>query len=301
MAETRRILVVDDDQEILNLLEELLTAFDFEILRAGDGLEAVKTLKEHRIDMILTDMYMPKINGIELITRIRKYDDEVPIILLTGHSTVDLTISALRAGATNFIVKPFDVKELMGIINKVFRAISEKEMDLAMNTYMQRFSKIWELPSDEMVLAKMSTIFQNDLQNLGIPQSLIGNYVLLLQEMTFNALYHGNLELTSEIREDGIDGQLQYQEEVHKRLNDPHYNARRILVEYWATPEEFALRVQDDGPGFDWQQWLSRVNSLDSLDGSGRGLLLVKSFARKLEFNESGNDLTIYLALNDAR
>jgi len=256
-------------------------------------------MKAEQIDMILTDMYMPKVNGIELITRIRKYDADVPIILLTGHSTVDLTIAALRAGATNFVVKPFDIKELLSIINKVFQVISEKEMDLAINSYLTRFQKSWTLPSDEMVIAQISGVFQNDLKNLGVPMAAIGNYLLLFQEMTFNALYHGNLELTSEIRDDGIDGQLQYQEKVASRLQDSRYNQRKILVEYTATAEKLMLRVKDEGPGFDWRSWLSRVNSMDSLDGSGRGLLLVKSFAEHLEFNDAGNDLTVYLSRNE--
>ncbi len=291
------ILLADDDKAVLGVLQEYLLLQGFKVLVSENGREALRELKKEHVDLVLTDMYMPEMTGMDLIERVRRYDQQVPIILLTGYSTVELTIEALRAGATNFIVKPFDLEELYKIIRTTLQRVEEAGSFTAINQYLSRFQRSFSLPNSEDELAHLIRLFQHDLQGFGFSPSQISNYLLLLQELLFNAIYHGNLEISSEVRKDGIDGQRKFQELVATRLADPGYSGRRIDLS-WSWRKEFlGITVRDDGPGFDWQLWLEKTRNLDSLDASGRGMMLIQSFTDKIEFNEQGNEITALLKL----
>ena len=291
------ILLADDDGAVLEVLQEYLLLQEFKVLVSENGREALRELKNEKVDLVLTDMYMPEMTGMDLIERVRRYDQQVPIILLTGYSTVELTIDALRAGATNFIVKPFNLDELYKIIQTTLRRVEEAGSFTTINQYLSQFQRSFSLPTSEDELAHLTRLFQHDLQGFGFSPSLISNYLLLLQELLFNAIYHGNLEISSEVRKEGIDGQRKFQELVVTRMADPGYSDRRIQLSWFWREKYLCITVRDDGPGFDWQLWLEKTRNLESLDASGRGMMLIQSFSDKIEFNEQGNEITALLKL----
>jgi FixJ family two-component response regulator len=291
------ILLADDDTAVLEVLEEYLLLQGFKVLVSENGREALRELKKEQIDLVLTDMYMPEMTGMDLIERVRRYDQQVPIILLTGYSTVELTIDALRAGATNFIVKPFDLEELHKIIQTTLQRVAEAGSFTAINQYLSQFQRSFSLPTSEDELVHLNRLFQHDLHGFGFSPSKISNYLLLLQELLFNAIYHGNLEISSEVRKEGLDGQRKFHELVVARQADPDYSERTVKLSWFWREDYLGITVRDDGPGFDWQLWLEKTVNIDSLGASGRGMMLIQSFADKIEFNERGNEITALLKL----
>ena len=114
------ILVVDDDKEIVKAIEIYLERENYQILKAYDGEEALKQLQENEIHLILLDIMMPKKDGIETLTEIRK-EKNIPIILLSAKSEDIDKIHGLNKGADDYITKPFNPEELIARVNAVLR------------------------------------------------------------------------------------------------------------------------------------------------------------------------------------
>ena len=118
-----KILLVDDDPDILDVLEIALSEENYEILKAGDGEEALKIIKAKPLDLVLLDNNMPKKNGREVCLEVKKdiLLRHLPIIMVTGKGEIDDKVGGINAGADDYIVKPFEPKELLARIRMVLR------------------------------------------------------------------------------------------------------------------------------------------------------------------------------------
>ncbi len=119
----KTILLVDDSYSIRESVSFLLTDYGFDVIKATDGQNALTFLDGRKIDLILTDLHMPIMNGIELISNVRKTDDykRIPILLLTTETLKEKKLEAKKAGATGWLNKPFEKQKLFKVINKVLR------------------------------------------------------------------------------------------------------------------------------------------------------------------------------------
>jgi len=107
-----RILVVDDEKSIRNTLRDILEYEQYVVDDASDGVEGLRLVRENRYDVILCDIRMPKMDGIELLTQIMEIS-ETPVIMISGHGTIDTAVEALRKGAYDYISKPLDLNRLL--------------------------------------------------------------------------------------------------------------------------------------------------------------------------------------------
>ena len=121
LPERKQILVVDDEPNLRRVLSALLARDDYDVHTAEDGEQALAVLKEHHLDMVVTDLRMPKIDGMELLRRVRAMDEELPVVIITAHGTVDNAVEALKTGAFDYITKPFDQTEVRTIVKKALR------------------------------------------------------------------------------------------------------------------------------------------------------------------------------------
>jgi DNA-binding response OmpR family regulator len=103
-----RVLVVDDEPYAVELLQECLTAKGYEVLTASDGEEALRKVKEERPHVILLDVRMPKMSGLEVLRRVREMDHEVGVIMVTAVNEEETGRQALQLGAFDYITKPLD-------------------------------------------------------------------------------------------------------------------------------------------------------------------------------------------------
>ncbi|HEY98169.1 MAG TPA: response regulator transcription factor [Dehalococcoidia bacterium] len=116
----KRILVVDDDTAILRLLSTNLKARGYEVLTATDGEEALETVQKEYIDLIILDIMMPKVDGVQVCRHIREWSD-IPIIILSARGDENDKVKCLELGADDYLTKPFGIAELMARINTAFR------------------------------------------------------------------------------------------------------------------------------------------------------------------------------------
>jgi len=121
LSEPKQILVVDDEPNLRRVLSAQLSRDGYEVHTADDGEQAEEMLLEHHIDLVITDLRMPKMDGMQLLRRALEIDNNLPVILLTAHGTVDNAVEALKTGAFDYLTKPFDQEEVRSIVRKALR------------------------------------------------------------------------------------------------------------------------------------------------------------------------------------
>lgn len=119
---TNTILVVDDELGYRDMLQMDLTGQGFNVFTAGGGLEALEILKKKKIDLVVTDMKMPDMDGLDTVIAIKKNHPGIPIILMTGYAVEDRVQTALQLKATACLKKPFDIEELAAVIQTALPA-----------------------------------------------------------------------------------------------------------------------------------------------------------------------------------
>src|ERR1019366_1357066 len=121
------ILIIDDEKSIRKTLNEILSFEGYKIDEAADGEEGLKKFKEKNFDIVLCDIKMPKLDGIEFLEKAREINDEVPIIIISGHGNIETAVEAVKKGAYDYISKPPDLRseehtsELQSLTNLVCR------------------------------------------------------------------------------------------------------------------------------------------------------------------------------------
>lgn len=129
MSETKRILVVDDEAQIIRVMRRILSAHQFDIRTAGDGESALDLFNDWKPDLIVTDLQMPNMDGLELCRRVREVSD-IPIIVLSVRDEEKTIVEALDTGADDYITKPFGTNELLARIRAGLRRLPEKTVDI---------------------------------------------------------------------------------------------------------------------------------------------------------------------------
>ncbi|MCI9258178.1 response regulator [Oscillospiraceae bacterium 42-9] len=112
MQQQKRILVVDDDEMNLTRTRIILKK-NYDVLLASSGMEALHILKTRKIDLVLLDIEMPKMNGFVTFQRMKEFVDEIPVIFLTASGLEGDVVSAIKLGAANYLKKPFQPQELL--------------------------------------------------------------------------------------------------------------------------------------------------------------------------------------------
>ncbi len=116
-----RILIVDDEKNIVTSLKEILTEEGFEVAAAGDGLGALEMIQADPPDLVLLDIWLPGMDGIEVLKTVKTYHPEIEVLIMSGHGTIDTAVKATKLGAHDFIEKPFSLDHLTQSIHNVFQ------------------------------------------------------------------------------------------------------------------------------------------------------------------------------------
>lgn len=134
----RKILVIDDEQNIRKMLTRVLSPEGFIVKEANNGLEALKRLQEENYSLVLLDLKMPGLNGIETLKKIRKNDLNLPVIMMSAYGSIPEAVEAMKLGALDYLIKPFDIEELKIIIK---RAIKQYELEVENIYYREEEEK----------------------------------------------------------------------------------------------------------------------------------------------------------------
>jgi two-component system, NtrC family, response regulator AtoC len=141
MNKQNYILVIDDEPHMRRVLEIMLRQAGHKVFSASDGQEALELMHANRIDLVITDMRMPRMDGIELLTRMRAEDNQTPVIVVTAHGSIESAVDAMRHGASDYILRPFDLETLELSISRVLK---EAEVALQNDFLREELGRGWD-------------------------------------------------------------------------------------------------------------------------------------------------------------
>jgi two-component system response regulator MprA len=128
MSDTPRILVVDDEPSVRQALSRAFALERYEVELAGDGVKALDVLAAKRFDAVVLDVTMPGVSGLEVCRRLRATGDNSPVLMLTARDAIDDRVAGLDAGADDYLVKPFALRELLARVRALLRRRSDDEV-----------------------------------------------------------------------------------------------------------------------------------------------------------------------------
>ena len=128
LLKTLKILIVEDESKIASLLKEAINEYFYSVIIAKDGEEGLKRFKTNKPDIVITDIMMPKTNGLEMTIKIKELDELVPIIILSAHSDKEKLLKAIDIGINKYFIKPFDPDEVLEHINKIAPTLNKRKI-----------------------------------------------------------------------------------------------------------------------------------------------------------------------------
>ena len=147
-----RILVIDDEKPIRNTLKEILEYEDHQVETASDGIEGLEKATEDKYDIILCDIKMPQMDGVEVVEKMMDICPDVPVIMISGHATVETAVETLKKGAYDFIEKPLDLNRLLVTIRN---ALERKDLIVETQKLKRKVSKTYEMIGQSDAIKKV--------------------------------------------------------------------------------------------------------------------------------------------------
>ena len=282
------ILVVDDSAKDRRIAGGLLEKnLGWEIVYANDGREALTQIAAESPDLILTDLQMPEMNGLELVQQVKRRYPLIPTVLMTAQGSEAIAVEALQHGAASYVPKGQLALELCDTLENVLAAAGERRTQRSLMQRMKNLECSFVLPNDPAILTSLVAYVQTLLNDMGVLEEADRLRVgVALEEALLNAAFHGNLEVSSELRE--TDHSAYYSLARERAITQP-YCERQIYVHAKLSPQEVCYTIQDEGPGFDPANLPDPTDPANLERPCGRGLLLMRTFMDTIEYNEQGN------------
>jgi FixJ family two-component response regulator len=262
------VLVVDDEEVVRATLEAVLEAEGYTVVAVKNAEQALEVLETRQCLMVITDVMMPGIDGMELLRRIRVRRPTLPVLVITGFPTVERAVEAVRAGAMSFITKPFDITEVLDSVERAARASVALRRNVETQNHIVN-SVTMAIPSTvEHVTGAVHFLCERTLLTDLYSDATRFQVRLALTEAMANALKHGN-----------------------------HGDAtKHIYLTATVDATRFDVTITDEGPGFDVHDVADPLadDVLASLRECGRGLFLIRCYMDGVEHNPSGNAIHLW-------
>jgi CheY-like chemotaxis protein/anti-sigma regulatory factor (Ser/Thr protein kinase) len=276
----KTILVAEDDSTTRYLLRSVLRAAGFSVSTAIDGSAALKKLHEKRFDLLLTDIWMPRLNGLELMARLRQEANRTKVLVMTSDDTPETVLRAVREQAYQYLTKPVDPKAVVELVSD---ALAAKPTLLPIEVLSARPEWVELLVPCELEAAARITSFVTKLES-DLPEEVREQIGQAFRELLLNAVeWGGKLDPNQKVRISYLRGRRM----VLYRIADPGTGFRFEGLKHAAVTNPLDEPCQH-----------VEVRSKEGLRPGGFGILMVKSMADELLYNEAQNEVVFvkYLA-----
>ncbi len=283
------ILVVDDtavDRRLAGGLLEKATNLD--VRYAENGSAALSEIDREPPDVVLTDLQMPEMDGLQLVTRISSEYPEIPVVLMTAHGSETIAAQALANGAASFVAKA-DLAD--SLVDTVLQILAMNETDQRYRRLIQCSTKTefeFELKNDPQLIEPLVDLVQQIIGSMNVCDSTTRVRLgVALENALSNAMIRGNLEIAPSANHI-IDRDL-----VAQRMEQTPYRDRHVYVSTSIGRDKVEFVVRDEGPGFDTKSIPQSGDPNAFRDGCGRGLVLIKTFMDDVSFDAKGNQIRL--------
>lgn len=286
-----RVIIVEDSQTQAQQIQLLLEDARFETEIAPEGRKAMELIRKAPPDLVLTDLEMPVMNGLDLVEAVHRDFPWVPVILMTAHGSEEIASLALCKGAASYVPKAYLDNDIVPTMERILEltkvdrhlhqalhSLSDIELHFVLKNDAKLISPILGYQDDLLMQFKLCDVAER--MRVGVA----------LQESLLNAIYHGNLEVSSELRQ--VD-EKSYHDLVELRRSQAPYEKRRVYFNVKVSAAEVVYTVRDEGPGFDPASLPDPTDPINLDRVGGRGLMLIRTFMDHVEHNARGNEITM--------
>lgn len=285
------ILIVDDSAVDRKIAGACVEDEGLEAIYAESGREALDTIPREEPDIVLTDVNMPGMDGLELVERIRRFHRPMPVIIMTAYGSEETAAAALKAGATSYVPKKGLKHGLSSVLHIVLSAVEARKHREKVRGLLETSESRFVIGMEPDAPAALVRYLENDLTEMNFCDDAgLFQVNSALSEAIANAVEHGSLELDSELRETH-DGS--YYRLSRERRDRAPYRDRRVYVSARLTQDEATYVVRDEGPGFDTSNLPNPKDPENLVKAGGRGILLIRMFMDDVYFNNTGNEITM--------
>ncbi|MFQ5349105.1 MAG: response regulator [Thermoanaerobaculia bacterium] len=294
-----RILVVDDSPLQRKLAGTLIEREeDMEVVYAAGGDEALEAMAVRLPDLVLTDLQMPGVDGLALVSEVQRLHPQIPVVLMTASGSEEKAVEALHGGAASYIPKTVLVRDLIETLHSVLEVSHENRSRALLMRSMTHSESVFVLGNNPAMIGPLVNYLQQGLSAMGLCNETDTTRVgVALDEALVNALHHGNLEVDSAMRRDDLDG---YHRLISERRQQAPYRERRIRVSAVFDRDRATFVVRDDGQGFEPDQLPDPTDPANMARPHGRGVLLMRTFMDEVVYNDAGNEVTLIKICNSA-
>ena len=278
-----RVLIVEDDPASRELMGDMIKLEGHDLRTAEEGYQALSLFKEFKPHLVFSDIQMPKMDGLELLQRIRDISPKTIVVMMTAFGCEEYALKALRLRANNYLQKPIRHDDILPLLEKYSALVASADSLQPGKTGEDQQRKF---------------IFENDLSKVsdyvnllvkGIGQDILGRDFLDvrigLYELLVNSIEHGNLEISKEEKFNAPNLEELYEQ----RRSDPHFADRKITVELTEDDVAYEWLITDEGQGFDCEKVLKKPDTIRSVEF--KGVTLAQFHFDMLEFFGKGNQV----------
>lgn len=287
-----RLLIVDDDpldRELAARCVEGIAALELE--EAANGEQALEICAAGPPDVVLTDLRMPRLDGLSLVKKMRERHPLVPVILMTARGSEHIAVEALAAGAASYVPKA-EMEGILGDVVHQLLAVATERLELAeLMGYLASTERRFELVNDLNLISPLVALLVDELERIGFADDQARSQLgTALYESLSNAMIHGNLAIGSELRDKTSEP---YHRLVRERQRRRPWSERRVHCRFEHRPGQVRYVIRDEGSGFDRSALPDPTRPESMLKARGRGLFLMHAFVDEVEFNEAGNEVRL--------
>jgi CheY-like chemotaxis protein/anti-sigma regulatory factor (Ser/Thr protein kinase) len=286
------ILVVDDSATERVRISGLLSRIGvYQVLTAADGQQGLDLIEDTTVDLVLTDLQMPVMDGLDLVREVRSRFPHIPVVLMTAVGSEEIAVQAMREGAASYVRKSGQPGWVTEVLERVLAA---RARDLSQSKLL-RCQCVDEydfsLHNSRALMSSMSRFLRQVAQAMSIcNEKDLLRFGIALEEALLNACLHGNLELDSELREH--EGDV-FEATADERAARVPWKDRRVTVRASFTREKARIEIGDEGAGFDPLTLPDPTDPENLLKPHGRGVMMMRLFMDEVRWNDSGNTVTL--------
>ncbi|MEZ6141457.1 MAG: response regulator [Zavarzinella sp.] len=285
------ILVVEDSPTQAASIQQQLETLGHTVRLAETAEIGLELLAKELPDLLLTDMNLPGISGMDLIEEVSRQYPKLPPILMTSQGNEDIAVDALRKGAVSYIPKRRLDIDLPPTIQSIVGSSRLDRRHQQLMACCQQYENLFVIGNETHLIPAFISYVGDLLAGLRFTDDkTITRMGIALTECLDNALHHGNLELKSELREG--DGTA-WREEGARRMRTAPYKDRRIFITARVSRKSATFIIRDEGPGFDVSKLPDPTDPSNLEKCSGRGILLMRAFMDDARYNSKGNEITL--------